>query len=82
MEKIKEDLIEFILSKSDVSNKSDIPCDESLLANGILDSFGVVELVEYIESKWKIVIEDEEFTLETMGSINKMVKLIDTKINS
>ncbi len=79
MDKVKDTLIEFILKKSDVNNKEEIPLDKSLLAEGILDSFGVIELVEYIENKWKIVIEDNEFTLETMGSINKMIKLINSK---
>ncbi len=79
MDKVKDTLIEFILKKADVNNKEEIPLDKSLLAEGILDSFGVIELVEYIENKWKIVIEDNEFTLETMGSINKMIKLINSK---
>ena len=59
---------------------SEIPKDESLLLNGILDSFAIIELVEFIESKWSIKIEDEEFSLENFGSINKIVAFIKKKI--
>ncbi len=74
--KIKEDLLNYVLSKSDEDDIDQLPLDKSLLGEGILDSFAVIELVEFIESNWNIKIEDEEFTLEKMGSINKMIKLI------
>ena len=60
----------------------DIPLDKSLLTEGILDSFAIIELVEFIEVNWSIKIEDDDFTSEKMGSINKMVKLISEKINT
>ena len=76
LERIQEDLIEYVFSKSDLENKNDIPIDQSLLITGVLDSFAVVELVEYIESNWSIQILDSEFNQETMGSISKMASLI------
>ena len=76
LESIQEDLIEYVFSKSDLKNKNDIPIDQSLLITGVLDSFAVVELVEYIESNWAIQILDSEFNQETMGSISKMASLI------
>ena len=79
--KVKESLIEYVLKKSDVDDINDIPLDKSLLSEGILDSFGVIELVEFIESNWDIRIEDSEFTHEKMGSINKMILLINSKLN-
>ena len=77
---IKGALINYVISKSDLDDKDEIPLDKSLLSEGIIDSFGIIELVEFIESNWNIRIEDREFTHETMGSINKMVKLINKKI--
>ena len=35
----------------------DIPLDKSLLTEGILDSFAIIELVEFIELNWNIKIE-------------------------
>ena len=79
--KIFDELLEYVLSKSDLDNKKNIPLDKSLLSEGILDSYGIIELVEFIEDNWSINIEENEFTLEKMGSINKMIRLIQFKIN-
>ena len=77
---IQKNLVLYILDKSDLTDIEEIPLDSSLLLNGVLDSFGVIELVEFIESNWKISIDDSEFTLEQMGSINKMTELISRKL--
>ena len=78
---IKNKLVKYVLEKSDVDDVNEIPLNESLLITGILDSFAIVELTIFIESEWGIVIEDSDFTAEKMGSINKMVNLINFKIN-
>ena len=77
---IKEELINYVFEKSDLDSINEIPLDTSLLAAGVLDSFGIIELVEFIESNWDIKINDDEFTLERMGSIEKMTILIEEKI--
>ena len=76
---IQDDLLRYVLDKSDFEAVDDIPLDKSLLSEGVLDSFGIIEIVEYIESNWGLTIEDSEFTLERMGSIDKMVQLIFDK---
>ena len=76
---IQDDLLQYVLDKSDFEAVDNIPLDKSLLAEGVLDSFGIIEIVEYIESNWNITIEDSEFTLERMGSVEKMVQLIFEK---
>jgi acyl carrier protein len=43
---------------------------------GFLDSYAVVELVEFLEKNWNIAILNEEITREKMGSLNKMATLI------
>ena len=53
--------------------------NKSLYELGLLDSMGVIELVEFLENEFNIRIEDEEITYEKMGSINKMTELIISK---
>jgi acyl carrier protein len=57
-----------------------IPLDTSLYEVGILDSFGVVELVDFVETHWRIKIHDSELTQEKFGGINKMTNLIEAKL--
>ena len=53
-----------------------LPRDESLVELGFIDSYAVVELVEFLEKNWNIAILNEEITREKMGSLNKMAALI------
>ena len=55
--------------------------DKSLVELGYLDSFGIIDTVSFIENKWKIKIEDDELTKEKFGSLNKMIDLINLKLN-
>ena len=80
-EKIRLDLLNYVFKKSDEESINEIDLDKSLLVTGVLDSFAIIELVEFIESNWTIRIEDEDFNSEKMGSINKMTALISEKLS-
>ena len=60
-------------------NQKTLPKNESLYEIGLLDSMGVIELVEFLENEFNVRIEDDEITYEKMGSINKMILLIISK---
>ena len=62
--------------------KEAIPLDQSLFTLGILDSFGVIEMVGFVEKRWNIRILDSEITDDKFGGINKMAKLIVEKIGA
>jgi acyl carrier protein len=55
---------------------SALPRDESLVELGLIDSYAVVELVEFLEKNWNISILNEEITREKMGSLNRMATLV------
>lgn len=61
-------------------DSSTLPRDSSLVGLGILDSYGVIEIIEFLEETWSISILDEEVTTELMGSINKMASLVYSKV--
>ena len=65
----------------DDSDKS-IPADTSFTESGIVDSLGMLELVEFIESTYHIRVEDDEFIPENLDSLNKIATFLDTKSNS
>jgi acyl carrier protein len=53
--------------------------DESFLQNGIIDSTGVLELVNFIEETNKIKVEDEELVPENLDSIQNLIAYIQRK---
>ncbi|MCK5444057.1 MAG: acyl carrier protein [Rhodospirillaceae bacterium] len=82
-ENIRAAIITYILENhvSDFDENT-IPLDESLVELGVLDSYGVVELVAFLEGEWNTQIKDDEISKEKMGSINKMVALMIEKTNA
>jgi acyl carrier protein len=58
----------------------EIPLDKSLVELGYMDSFGIIDIVTFLEGNYSITINDDEITKEKFGSINKMAKLVKEKI--
>jgi acyl carrier protein len=78
---IEEELITYLKKGNpNIDNLKVIPKDISLVEQGYMDSFAIVDLVTYFENKWKIKIENHEISVENFGSINKMIKFIESKI--
>ncbi len=53
--------------------------DDSLVENGIIDSIGVMELVEHIESRYGIEVGDDELVPENLDSVSRLARFISAK---
>src|SRR5512135_1311985 len=53
--------------------------DVSFLENGIIDSTGVLELVSFVQEKYKISVADEELVPDNFDSLNKLASFIAQK---
>ena len=66
-----EQLREFILSSYLFGDSDRMPSDsDSLLQTGILDSTGVLELIEFLESEFAISVEDHETVPANLDSLS------------
>ncbi len=54
--------------------------DYALIANDVIDSLGIFELVTYIESQYGIEIDDEELILENFATLSVMGRLVRSKV--
>ena len=52
---------------------------DDFLALGIIDSLGFVELVEEVQSRYGVAIEDIEITEENFGSIDAIARFVKQK---
>ena len=78
--KISDELLKYLkMGNPLIANLKKIPLNESLVELGYLDSFSVIDLVEFLEKSQKVKIHDDEITKEKFGSINKMVNTIYKK---
>ena len=56
--------------------------DEDLLAKGLVDSHGVMELVGFIEERYGITVRDEDLTPENFQSLVSIEEYVDRRRNS
>jgi acyl carrier protein len=52
---------------------------DDFLALGIIDSLGFVELVEEVQSRFELTIDDVEITEENFGSIDAIAQFVAAK---
>jgi len=53
--------------------------DSSFLDEGIIDSTGILELIDFIDQEFSITVKDEELLPENLDSINNLSAYIEKK---
>ena len=83
----EKDIVD-IISKFIMNNfllsdqKENIDVNISLYENRIVDSTGVLEIVDFLEEKFGIKIEDDELVPDNLDSIKKMSEFVQRKIDN
>ncbi|WP_139163848.1 acyl carrier protein [Desulfoluna spongiiphila] len=72
---IQEALLEFI-TRNFMVERSDIKLDLSMIDEGIIDSFGLVEIVTFMESAFDMEVADDDMNRDNFGSVLKIVDYI------
>jgi acyl carrier protein len=53
--------------------------DMSFLESGLIDSMGVLELVDFLEGQFGIAVEDSELVPENLDSIRNICRYLESK---
>jgi acyl carrier protein len=77
---IKNILMEFISQNFSVEI-DEIDPEKSLVYEGVIDSTGLIEIIDFLERQFCIEIPEDQWTKENFGSILKIIQLIEYKIN-
>ena len=59
-----------------VEGSVEIHDDASFFEKGVIDSTGVLELIDFLEETFSIVIENEEVVPDNLDSYNRIVRFI------
>jgi acyl carrier protein len=54
--------------------------NESLIAGGVIDSTGILELVSFLEAEFEIEIADEELVPDNLDSLAKIRAFVSRKL--
>ena len=79
-EKIQEQLLDF-LTRNFLVAREEIILDESLIDQGIIDSFGLIEIATFMEKSFFIVVTEKQMTRQNFGSVLKIVNFIRTEMD-
>ena len=75
---IQEALIDFVCNSFFVQ-RDDFDHGESLIDQGVIDSFGLVEIADFMGKKFGITVKEEDMIRDNFGSIHKMATFIEKK---
>ena len=67
-------IAEFLLGSAD-SFRDDLP----LIEAGVVDSMGIMEIVEFVEAEFRIDIAETELVTENFGSVSQMSAFVARK---
>jgi acyl carrier protein len=57
----------------------DLLGDDSFIEKGIIDSTGILQLVEFVEQEFGLKVDDEDLIPENLDSINRLVAFVERK---
>ena len=77
--KLRKFIKETFLNAKEVEDLGD---DDSLLDSGIVDSMGILQLVNYLESQFGVDVQDEEIVPENFETVTTIAKFVGTKLES
>ncbi len=78
---IQDKLLGFICLNFMVETE-DINLNESMIDQGIIDSFGLVEIAGFIEEEFSIAIHEDQMNRDNFGSVLKIVDFIKREMGN
>ena len=57
----------------------DFANDDSFLRTGTVDSTGMLELVDFVEARFGIIVEDTELIPDNLDSVDNVVAFLERK---
>ncbi|MFH1866183.1 MAG: phosphopantetheine-binding protein [Candidatus Eisenbacteria bacterium] len=77
MDDIREAVLEYVIDEYiDEDDDIEVDADTALISSGIVDSFSMVSLKAFLETRYDISIPDDEATPEAFDTVNSIVKLV------
>jgi acyl carrier protein len=77
MSDIKDVVLTYVKSEYLEDEDQEITYDTPLISGGIVDSFSMVSLKRFLESRYKISIPDDKATPEAFDTVTKIVTLVE-----
>ncbi|MFW5775611.1 MAG: acyl carrier protein [Chitinivibrionales bacterium] len=80
-QEIKRALLDFIC-RNYMVEEHEFEMDKSLVDQGIIDSFGLVELSTHMTQTYGFTVEENDMNRENFGSVEKMTAFIEKRASA
>jgi acyl carrier protein len=77
---VDDDIRAFVIQNFMFGQGAQLTDDESFLEAGIIDSTGVLELVGFLETKFGIVVADEDLVPANLDSVARVARFVERKV--
>ena len=78
---VQERVEKFILDNLLLGDDTRMPsAADSLIGSGVIDSTGILELIEYLEQEFGIEVEDTETVPENLDGIDRIAVFVHGKL--
>jgi acyl carrier protein len=78
---VQERVGTFILDNLLLGDEARMPsAADSLIGSGVIDSTGILELIEYLEQEFDIQVEDTETVPENLDGIDRIAVFVNRKL--
>ena len=78
---IEHEVHSFVVTNFLFGQAVDLQPEDSLLDKGLIDSTGVLELVDFIEERYAIKVEDEEVIPSNLDSVRNVTTYVARKLS-
>ena len=78
----KESIREFILEKFPLARTRGLDDSTALLEEGVLDSLGILELVDFLQDDLGVPVEDDDLVPENFGSVQAIADFARSKLET
>lgn len=68
---VRDQLLAFVVRSFNVAS-ADVDVTSSLIDQGVIDSFGLIEMTAFIEKELGVTVREQDMTREAFGSLDKM----------
>ncbi|MEN8122390.1 MAG: hypothetical protein ABFS35_18745 [Bacteroidota bacterium] len=81
MEDLKSVILEYVIEEYLEDEDEELSFDSPLISGGIVDSFSMVSLKRFLETRYKINLPDDRATPEAFNTVDKIAELVTEFLN-
>lgn len=77
----EQDILTFVCQKFPLAQKKKVGIDDPLIQSGLVDSLGIMEMVNHLAESYDLEITEEDLVPENFESVKAMALFVARKRN-